>query len=228
MGIFSRLGDIINSNVTAMLDKAEDPEKMIRLIIQEMEDTLVEVRSTSVRTLARKKEIGRTIDRLRAEAADWEAKAELALSKEREDLARAALTAKTRAEQRVTALEGERDQLDAEIEKLDEDTGKLRAKLADAKQRQNTLVMKRASADSRLKARQQLSHDKLDDAMLRFEQYEGRIDDVEAQIESYDLGSRPSLSEEFEKLEADDRVEAELTRLRNRMASGGSDDSQER
>ena len=142
MGIFSRISDIMNSNVHAMLDKAEDPEKMVRLIIQEMEDTLVEVRSTSVRSIARKKEIQRNVNTLRAEATDWEKKAELAISKDREDLARAALLARTRAEERAADLEKELGHVAEELSKLEDDTGKLKAKLADAKSRQKAIIMR--------------------------------------------------------------------------------------
>ncbi|MGH8629493.1 MAG: PspA/IM30 family protein, partial [Burkholderiales bacterium] len=130
MGIFSRMTDIINANLNAMLDKAEDPEKMVRLIIQEMEDTLVEVRSTSVRSIARKKELQRNIAHMRGETAEWQRKAELALTKDREDLARAALAARARAADHVVEYEKELRHVEEEIAKLDEDTGKLKAKLA--------------------------------------------------------------------------------------------------
>lgn len=214
MGIFSRLSDIVNSNVHAMLDKAEDPEKMVRLIIQEMEDTLVEVRSTSVRTIARKKEIGRHMTSLEAEAADWQRKAELAVSKDREDLARAALLARQRAQDRVTDLQKELAHIEDELAKLDEDTGKLKTKLADAKARQKTIIMRQASAASRLKVKQQVNDQRMTDAMLKFEQYESRIDGLEAQVDSYDLGNAKTLNEEFAEIESNDKVEAELAALK--------------
>jgi phage shock protein A len=149
MGIFSRMTDIINANLNAMLDKAEDPEKMVRLIIQEMEDTLVEVRSTSVRTLARKKELQRHITHQQGEVTEWQRKAELALSKGREDLARAALVAKARAAEAVVDHEKELKHIEEEILKLDEDTGKLKAKLTDAKQRQKAIILRAQSADKK-------------------------------------------------------------------------------
>lgn len=216
MGIFSRLGDVINSNINAMLDKAEDPEKMVRLIIQEMEDTLVEVRSTSVRTLARKKEIERSIGNLRNEAADWERKAELAISKDRDDLARGALAARQRANEHADSLENELKHIADEIEKLNDDTAKLKAKLADARQRQKSIVLRQASVSSRLKVKTQINDRRMTDTMLKMEQYEGKIDRMEAEVESYDLGSR-TLADEIAALETGDRIEDELTKLRAKL-----------
>lgn len=219
MGIFTRLSDIVNANVHAMLDKAEDPEKMVRLIIQEMEDTLVEVRSTAVRAIARKKEVQRNVALLRADAAEWQRKAELALSKGREDLARAALLAKSRVEEQAAALEKELAHLDEEIAKLDEDTAKLKAKLADAKQRQKSIIMRQASVASRLKVKERINDQKMQNAMVKFEQYENRIDNLEAQLESYDLGQGKPLLQEFAELEAGDKIETELAALREKVGS---------
>lgn len=220
MGIFSRLGDVINSNINAMLDKAEDPEKMVRLIIQEMEDTLVEVRSTSVRTLARKKEIERSIASLRHEAADWERKAELAISKDRDDLARGALAARARAGEQADALETELKHAAEEIEKLNDDTAKLKAKLADARQRQKAIVLRQASVASRLKVKTQINDRRMSDTLLKMEQYEGKIDRLEAEVESYDLGGR-NLADEIAALESGDRIEDELQKLRAKLGKTG-------
>lgn len=227
MGIFSRLSDIVNSNVHAMLDQAEDPEKMVRLIIQEMEDTLVEIRSTSVRTIARKKELQRSVNQLNKDAAEWERKAELAITKDREDLARAAIAARTRVEDQTTELEKELKQIDEEIAKLDQDTAQLKNKLADAKARQKSIIMRQASAKSRLKVRESINDQKMQSAMLKFEQYEGRIDNLEAQLESYDLGDSKSLDQEFAELETDERIEDQLAKLKAKVnkdkGSAGSD-----
>lgn len=216
MGIFSRMTDIVNANLNAMLDKAEDPEKMVRLIIQEMEDTLVEVRSTSVRTIARKKELQRHVTNLKAEAADWQRKAELAISKDRDDLARAALEVRNRNLARVDELEKELVHAESEIGKLDEDTGKLKAKLADARQRQKSIVLRQASVSSRLRVKQQINDRKITDTMLKMEQYEGKIERMEAEMESYDLGNR-TLADEFANLETGERLEAELAELRTKV-----------
>jgi phage shock protein A len=209
--------DIINANLNAMLDKAEDPEKMVRLIIQEMEDTLVEVRSTSVRTLARKKELQRHIDHMHADVAEWQRKAELALSKDREDLARAALAAKQRAVDNIVDHQKELKHVEGEIFKLDEDTGKLKAKLADAKQRQKAIILRAASADSRLKVKRQIHDGRMEEAMVKFEKYEAKIDGLEAQLESYDLGQVRSLKEQFAELEQGEKLDAELEALKARL-----------
>lgn len=216
MSIFSRLSDVINSNIHAMLDKAEDPEKMVRLIIQEMEDTLVEVRSTSVRTLARRKEIERNIVHMRNEAADWERKAELAMSKDREDLARGALAARQSSLDHATSLETELVHIVEDIDKLDEDITKLKAKLADARQRQKAIVLRQATVASRLKVKGQINDRKMSDAMLKMDQYEGKIDRMEAEVEAYDLGNR-SLSDEIAALETGDKLEDELNKLRAKL-----------
>lgn len=216
MGIFSRLSDVINSNLHAMLDKAEDPEKMARLIIQEMEDTLVEVRSNSVRSLARKKEVERALASLRSEVADWQAKAELALSKDREDLARGALAARNRAQEQLAGLEKELRHLEEDVARLDTDTGRLRAKLEDARTRQKAIVLRQQSLGSRLRVQGQMDDRRMQDAMLRMEQYEGRIDRMEAELESYDLGRR-GLQDEFDRLQTEERLEAELQELRARL-----------
>jgi phage shock protein A len=221
MGIFSRLSDVINSNIHAMLDKAEDPEKMVRLIIQEMEDTLVEVRSTAVRSLARKKELQRQIAQLDADIGDWGRKAELAMSKDREDLARGALSARQRLTDHKVAVENELAHVHDEIVKLDDDTAKLKAKLADARQRQKSILLRHQSVSSRLKVKTQINDGKMTDAMLRMEQYEGKIDRMEAELEAYDLGTR-SVADEFAQLESNDKVEAELAKLRSKFGKGGA------
>ena len=142
MGIFSRFSDIVNSNINSLLDKAEDPQKMVRLIIQEMEDTLVEVRSTSARLIAEKKDVQRQQQRVEHEVLDWENKAELALSKEREDLAKQALIEKQKAQQAVDSLQQELERVDESLSKLNDEISQLQEKLADAKARQKTIMMR--------------------------------------------------------------------------------------
>ncbi len=216
MGIFSRFTDIVNSNINALLDKAEDPEKMVRLIIQEMEDTLVEVRSASAKTLANKKEIVNQIAKYESDASDWEAKAELALSKDREDLARAALQEKKKSAEAADALSKELAIVDEQISKLQDEIGQLQEKLADAKSRQKAIIMRQKTASSRLEVKKTLDGSKVDNAMGRFEQYERKIDDLESQVEAYDLGKK-TLQDEFAELEASDKVEDELAALKAKV-----------
>lgn len=217
MSIFSRLSDIINSNLTALLDKAEDPEKMVRLIIQEMEETLVEVRTTSARAIADRKELVRRQDGLRRESGEWERKAEVALRREREDLARAALHERNRIDDEIAATDAEVASLDESIGHLSEDIGKLQAKIKDARARQKSLVVRSRTATSRLGVRRQLSDAGIDGAMDRFELYERRMDDLEGQVESHDLGSR-TLADEIADLEADNRLDADLAALRQKLS----------
>ncbi|MDD8059147.1 MULTISPECIES: phage shock protein PspA [Shewanella] len=217
MGIFSRFADIVNSNISAILDKAEDPEKMVRLIIQEMEDTLVEVRSTSARVLAEKKELLRRISRVQEQVQDWQDKAELALSKEREDLAKAALIEKQKTVGLLQTLEMELQVVEEHITRLKDEVAQLQEKLNDARARQKTIIMRKQTATSRLEVKKQLDSSKIDDAMMKFEQYERRVEGLEAQVESYDLGKKDSLADEFAALEAEDAVNDELAALKAKV-----------
>jgi phage shock protein A len=217
MGIFSRFTDIVNSNINALLDKAEDPEKMVRLIIQEMEDTLVEVRSTSARLIAEKKDSERQLNRISQDAADWDAKAELAISKDREDLARLALVEKKKAGEQASSLESDIQRLDEHLNRLNEEVGQLQTKLADAKARQKTIIMRQRAVSSRLDVKKTIDSGKIDDAMYRFERFEAKIDNLEAQVESYDMGKR-TLRDEFAELEGADKINDELAALKARLA----------
>lgn len=216
MGIFSRFTDIVNSNINAILDKAEDPEKMVRLIIQEMEDTLVEVRSASAKTIANKKEIAAQINKLHNEGKDWQSKAELAISKEREDLARAALQEKKKCDEYGSTLARELDVVEGQISKLQGEVGQLQDKLADAKARQKTIVMRQKTVSSRLEIKKTLDSNKVDAAMGRFEQYERKIDDLESQVDAYDLGKK-TLADEFADLASDDEIDDALAALKKKM-----------
>ncbi len=216
MGIFSRFSDIVNSNINALLDKAEDPEKMVRLIIQEMEDTLVEVRSTSAKTIAEKKELQRVVSRLEEEVQDWQAKAELALSKNRDDLARSALIEKQKAADQAAAVAADIQNLDAHVSKLQDEVGQLQEKLADAKARQKSMLMRQQTVASRLEVKKTLDSNRLNDAMYKFQRYEQKIDSLEAQVESYDLGKK-TLRDEFAELAAQDKIDSELAALKAKL-----------
>jgi len=218
MGIFTRFSDIVNSNINAILDKAEDPEKIVRLMIQEMEDTLVEVRSAAARSIADKKDLNRKLETLDTEVRDWDDKAELAMRKGREDLAKAALVEKSRVQAAVDAIKADYVAVDDGLAKLNEDIARLEAKLADAKARQKALLARHKTANSRLAARRKIHDYKIDDAMVRFEQYTRRIDDVEGRIEAYDLGLPKDLNHQFAGLEAEETVQKELDELKRRIS----------
>ena len=218
MGIFSRMGDIINSNLNAMIDKAEDPEKIARLIIQEMEDTLVEVRTDAARNIAERKELSRKAEEYKSRAGDWEAKAELALTKDREDLARGALSAKQQSEAMYEVVLKEMDILDEAVAKADADLSKLQTKLDEAKAKHKALMMRGKVARGQIRVRSQLKGNKVEDALSRYERMERKVDELEAHVESFDLGAGgDSLESQFAALEADEAVESELAALKAKV-----------
>jgi len=221
MGIFSRMTDIINSNINSMLDQAEDPEKMVRLIIQEMEDTLVEVRSSSARVLADRKTAARRLEQVEAEAASWEDKARLAISKEREDLARAALQEKRVIEEEIAIVEAELKATDEHIEQLNEEVAQLQQKLGDAKAKQKALLMRSKTVESRIKVKRQMHREALDGAFQKFEHFERRMDNLESQLESMDIGREvsPDLASEIDSLQEDVKITDELERLKAEMGA---------
>ena len=223
MGIFSRFSDIINSNINAILEKAEDPEKIVRLMIQEMEDTLVEVRSAAARAIADRKEISRKLEMIERDVVDWRGKAELAIDKGRDDLAKAALAEKNRLGSVADTLRQEQEAIGEGLTKLNGDIASLEAKLADAKARQKAILARHATATKRLQVRRRLHDYRIDDALLRFEHFERRMDMIEGHIESYDLGNKKDLSQEIADLEASEVVEQELEELKSRRSQDRQD-----
>jgi phage shock protein A len=219
MGIFSRLSDIVNSNINALLDKAEDPEKIIRLIIQEMEDTLVEVRSDAVRIIADRKEAERQIARLTAERDDWEAKAELAINKGREDLARAALVAKTRVSEAVDSEAKHLDEINKGLDQQGEDIARLQAKLDDARKREALMISRHKTATSRLQARRVTYDNRLVGAMGRMEAMERSLDHLEGKVEVFDHGRGNNLADEIAALQTDHAVDEELARMKEKLST---------
>jgi phage shock protein A len=217
MGIFSRLTDIVNSNLNSILDRAEDPEKLIRLVIQEMEDTLVEVRSSTVRTIAERKEIERKLNQLNRDLEEWQRKAELALSRDRDDLAKGALVAKSKIAEQIDVLEHQLVHIEEALAKSSEDISRLQEKLTDAKKREKAIVLRHKSAASRLKVNTQIHDDRINDAFARFEQVERNLDELEGRAESMDIGRKRTLAEEFSDFEASTKVEQELADLKARM-----------
>ncbi|MDP6342717.1 MAG: phage shock protein PspA [Alphaproteobacteria bacterium] len=218
MTIFSRITDIVHSNINSLLDKAEEPEKMVRLMIQEMEDTLVEVRTAAVRAIADKKEIGRRLEKLEASAGEWQGKAEFALSKQREDLAKAALVAKRKLEDQADVLRAELTAIEESLAKYNDDLAQLQNKLAEAKAKKKALEIRMTAANKRVAMRRTLHDGRIDDAMARYETLERRIDELEADAESYDLGKERTLDDEFTDLAAESEVEDELREMKAKLA----------
>ncbi|MDE8653074.1 phage shock protein PspA [Novosphingobium album (ex Liu et al. 2023)] len=221
MGIFSRTRDIIAANFNDMLDKAEDPAKMIRLIILEMEETLVEVRTSSARTIADQKEMRRHVAKLDKLQADWGEKAQLALSKDREDLARAALVEKKKAADMAGQLSAEIAVLDDALRAYEQDIEKLQSRLREARARQSSIAARLQSAENRVKLRTLLSSERVDEAMVRFDQLERRVDYAEGRADALSLGDdrrQPTLSEEIAALADGDKIEAELARMKQAMS----------
>ncbi len=224
MSIFSRLADIVNSNLNAILAEAEDPEKIIRLVIQEMEDTLVEVRSQAVRAIADRRELERRGEGMHREAAEWQRRAELALTRNREDLAKAALQARVNVERAREAVDRQIAAVATGLEQQNDDIGKLQAKLADARSRQRSLATRHKVASGRLKLRQKLYDERITDAFSRFEKVERALDETEGRVEAYDLGrggpaGRPTLEQELAGLETDAAVEDELEAMKQRLGN---------
>lgn len=218
MGIFTRLSDIVNSNINHILDKAEEPTKMIRLMVQEMEDTLVEVRSSTARVIADRKELERTLVRLNEAQSEWYAKAELALSKNREDLASAALVERAKLAEMAASLQDDRDPLEEALKKYESDINSLQAKIKEAKAKQRSLVERQASAESQLKVRQKLYDNRIEDVMVRFSQMEKRADHTESRVEAADMGREKTLNEEFADLESEQNVADDLAALKAKVA----------
>lgn len=218
MGIFSRTRDIFAANMTDLLDRAEDPAKMIRMIILEMEETLVEVRASAARTIADQKEMRRHIAKLEKLQENWTEKAELALSKEREDLAKAALLERQKAADMADQLKAEIDVLDDALQASEADIAKLQTKLREARTRQNAIVTRLESAHNRMKLREAYSGARVEDAFSRFDVLERRVDMAEGRADAAGMGEPKTLEDQFSELRSSDKVDAELEALKARMA----------
>ena len=217
MGIFTRVRDIINANISAMLDRAEDPEKLVKLMIREMEDTLVEIKASCAGAMATKKKIQREIESMLDMAKNWDGKAALAVNKGREDLAREALVEKRRFVERGEALEDELEQAKGMVTQYQNDIMQLEDKLAAAREKQRMLVQRHRHAQDKQRAQSGIRRFDTADAVARFEAFEQRIDRMEAQADLVNYGRKPSLTEEFAALERDDDIEAELAAIKQRQ-----------
>lgn len=222
MGIFSRTRDIIAANFNDMLDNADDPTKMIRMIILEMEETLVEVRASAARTIADQKEMHRHTVKLDRLQADWGEKAQLALSKDREDLARAALVEKKKASDMAEQLTAEITVLDDSLRAYEKDIEKLQNRLREARSRQTAIAARLESAENRAKLRTLMSTERTDEALARFDQLERRVDYAEGRAEALsiaDSSGKPSLSDEINALAGADKVDEELEAMKAALKS---------
>ena len=218
MGIFSRTRDIVAANISHLLDEAEDPSKMIRMIINEMNETLMEVRASAARAIADQKELRRAAEKLSAAQASWSEKAELAMSKGREDLAKAALIEKAKMGQVAHATSQEIATIDASLKGYEADIAKLESKLREARSRQGSLIARLETAENRTRLRRMTSGPKIEDAFARFELLERHVDLAEGHVESFDIGRTQSLDEQIAELRTDEAVEAELAALKSRHA----------
>lgn len=218
MGIFSRTRDIIAANMTDLLDRAEDPAKMIRMIILEMEETLVEVRASAARHIADQKEMRRQIGKLDAVQQGWIEKAELALSRDREDLAKAALVEKQKTASLAEQLREEIAVIDEALGSCEADIAKLQSKLREARARQNSVATRLESAQNRTRLREMYAGQKVEDAFSRFELLERRVDFAEGRADAAGMGIEKSLEEEISELRSADQVDAELAAMKARVA----------
>ncbi|WP_425429636.1 phage shock protein PspA [Erythrobacter tepidarius] len=223
MGIFSRTRDIIAANFNDMLDKADDPSKMIRMIILEMEETLVEVRASAARTIADQKEMHRHCVKLERLQADWAEKAQLALSKDREDLARAALVEKKKAADMAEQLKAEIAVLDDALRAYEDDIQKLQHRLREARSRQTAIAARLESAENRVKLRTLLSTERTDEALARFDQLERRVDYAEGRADALQIaeGKTPSLADEIAALAGSDAIDDELEAMKKALGKSG-------
>ena len=222
MGIFSRTRDIFAANMTELLDRAEDPARMIRMIILEMEETLVEVRSTAARSIADSKEMKRALGRLEELQGSWTEKAELALSKDREDLAKSALIERQRAADMADGLRAELATIDDTLKGYEADIAKLQGKLREARSRQNAISSRIESAVTRARTSELLHGTRTDDAFSRFEVLERRADFAEGRADALGMTGPKSLEEEIADLRATEQVDAELEAMKAAIKAKGA------
>ena len=228
MGIFTRFRDIISSNINAMLDKAEDPEKLIRLMIREMEDTLVEIKTACAGVMAGGKKIKRQLGDLGARVQYWEEKAELAVNKGRDDLAREALVEKRKFNRRIETLENDLAEHDLLIEQYQDDIRQLEEKLKSARDKQRMLVQRHIHAQKKMQAQEEMRRIDSSETVIKFDELENRIERMEAEADLVNYGKKTSLEEELERLSVDEEIENELRALKTPSATKKDDSSQDK
>ncbi len=214
MGIFTRFSDIISSNINSMLDKAEDPEKMIKLMIHEMEDTLIELKSSCAGVIAGRKKVERKLDEIRGKRDLWAERANMAVAKGRDNLAREALMEKRRFSEIADALENELDEYAGLITQYHEDISELEGKLNNAKEKKRVLLQRHKRASGKKRAQEEIRRSNSSDTMARFDKLESRIEQMEAEADLVNVAKKPTIEEEFDNLASDDEIEKELARIK--------------
>jgi phage shock protein A len=214
MGVFTRFRDIVSSNINSMLDKAEDPEKMIKLMIREMEDTLIELKSACAGVIAGKKKVERRLEEILGKRDLWEDRANLAVSKGRDGLAREALLEKRRFAQLAERVEGEISEHSSLIDQYYKDIEELEAKLNGAKEKKRMLLERHRRATSKKRAQEDIRRSDSADTMTRFHKLESRIEQLEAEADLVNPITEPTVEEEFENLQTDDEIENELAKMK--------------
>jgi phage shock protein A len=215
MGIFTRFRDIINANINAILDTAEDPEKMIRLMISEMEDTLVEIKSSCAGVMANRKKVEREARVAQSRAIDWGEKADLAVRNSRDDLAREALIERRRYTRRITSVEEELKEFDVLVEKYKSDIRQLEDKLRTAREKQRILIQRHIHARKKKRLEEEIRWIDSSEAIIRFDGFENNIERMEADADLVNYGKQNVLEEELNNLLVDDEIEKELQSLKS-------------
>lgn len=214
MGIFTRFSDIVSSNINSMLDKAEDPEKMIKLMIHEMEDTLIELKSSCAGVIAGRKKVERKLDEIHGRKDLWADRANLAVAKGRDNLAREALLEKRRFSEVAEALENELGEYAGLVTQYQEDISELESKLNNAKEKKRVLVQRHKRATGKKRAQGEIRRSNSSDTMARFDKLESRIEQMEAEADLVNMANKPTIDEEFDNLASDDEIENELAKIK--------------
>jgi len=225
MGIFTRFRDIVSANISAMLDRAEDPEKMIKLMIREMEDTLIEIKAACAGVMAGRKKVQRQLDEIDTRAQYWEEKAALAVQKGRDDLAKEALIEKRRYIQRKSTLENELHELHLLVDGYQENIRQLEDKLKSAREKQRLLIQRHIHARKKKQAQEEIRRLDSSEAMFKFDDLESRIERMESEAELVNFGKKTDLEDQLDKLSVDDEIEAELQALKRPGADQDKIDS---
>lgn len=221
MNALNRLTDIINANLHALLDKAEHPEKMLRLLVQEMDESLVEFRTLAAEHIAKRKQLQRQVQHQQAAVNDWQKKAERALAHDKDDLARAALAERFKAEEQHSRLQEDEAQVQSLLDDIEGDMSQLQSKLSEAKQRYQQLQRRADCTEVRLQVKTQQHQQQMDGAMQKYQRFEQKIDGLEAQLEAYDLGaespSSGNLQQQFRTMEQEEAIEQALAALKKKQ-----------